>query len=140
LHPLLPVETTTRIEGVLMDVFGQIRESLTEIMDIEAEEVTPETYLVRDLGAESIDLLELSVALNSRFKIDINDDAVFLRTLRVCLDGARADGHGTVSHVKGKFPFLGRERVEEILRDLDSGPVLKVRDLVDYVSWQLTKS
>ncbi len=122
-----------------MDVYGQIRESLTEIMDIEAEEVTPETYLVRDLGAESIDLLELSVALNSRFKIDINDDEVFLRTLRVCLGEARADGLDTVSLVKGKFPFLGGERVEEILQDLNSGPVLKVKDLVDYVSWQLRK-
>lgn len=117
-----------------MDIFGEIQESLVEILDIEAEEITPETYIVRDLNAESIDLLELSVALNARFKVAINEDEIFLRNLRVCLNGS--NGKDTASRVLAEFPFLGKERVVEILDDLDGGPVLKVKDLANYISWK----
>ncbi|MEN6437800.1 MAG: phosphopantetheine-binding protein [Syntrophobacter sp.] len=118
-----------------MDIFGEIRESLTDILDIEAEEVTPETYVIRELNAESIDLLELSVALNSRFKVEINDDHIYLKTLRVCLNGSAVNGNG-VEKIAGEFPFLSGERAREILADLDGGPVLKVKDLAAYISWR----
>ena len=120
-----------------MDIFSGIRTSLVEILDIEAAEITPETYLVRDLGAESIDLLELSVALNSTFKVEINDDDLFLRTLRVCLNEAQESQSNIDSTLGEKFPFLGPDRIGEILAELDGGPVLKVKDLVAYVAWQL---
>jgi acyl carrier protein len=123
-----------------MDTFGKIRDSLAEILDIETEEITPETYVVRDLGAESIDLLELSVALNSRFKVEVNDDEVFLRTLRLSLSQTNRNHNDRVTRIHEEFPFLGRERIGEILTDLDDGPVLKVKDLMAYVSWQLGKN
>jgi acyl carrier protein len=119
-----------------MDVLMEIRESLAEILDLEGEKITPETYIVRDLDAESIDLLELSVALNSRFKVEINDDQVFLRTLRVCLNKANGNG-GRFEGISKEFPFLGRERIGEILTDLDGGPVLKVKDLIAYIQWRM---
>jgi acyl carrier protein len=119
-----------------MDVLGEIRESLTEILDLENDDITPETYIVRDLDAESIDLLELSVALNSRFKVEINDDQVFLRTLRVCLNKTNGNG-GRVEGVSKEFPFLSKERIGEILADLEGGPVLKVKDLIAYIQWRM---
>jgi acyl carrier protein len=122
-----------------MDIFATIQESLTEILDIEAQQITPETYLVRDLSAESIDLLELSVALNSRFNIEINDDEVFLKTLRFCLNEAKENHKDSTNYLSEKFPFLGTYRVGEILSDLDGGPVLKVKDLMAYVSWQFAR-
>ena len=122
-----------------MDIFGEIRESLTEILDIDADEITPETYVVRDLDAESIDLLELSVALNSRFKVEINDDEIYLKTLRVCLNGAGANGDAGRRVVR-EFPFLSGERAGEIVSDLTGGPVLKVKDLMSYVSWRFGKN
>ncbi len=39
-------------------------------------DMTPETLLIQELGAESIDLLELAVAINSRFKISVKDDEI----------------------------------------------------------------
>ncbi|MHC1728202.1 MAG: acyl carrier protein [Syntrophobacteraceae bacterium] len=123
-----------------MNVLAGIRESLTEILDIEPEEITPETYIVRDLNAESIDLLELSVALNARFRVEINDDQVFLRTLRLCLNQAAQNGGGAAGRISREFPFLGQERIGEILADLDGGPVLRVKDIAAYVSWQIGKN
>jgi acyl carrier protein len=119
-----------------MDLFDEIRESLSEILDLDGGEITPETYVMRDLEAESIDLLELSVALNSRFKIEMNDDQVFLRTLRVCLNKSNGNG-GRVESLSKEFPFLGKERIGEILADLDGGPVLKVKDLMAYIQWRM---
>lgn len=120
-----------------MDIFGEIKESLVEILDVEAEQITPETYIVRDLNAESIDLLELSVALNSRFKVAINEDEIYLRNLRVCLNGSNHNDAAT--KILAEFPFLGSDRAGEILKDLDGGPVLKVKDLARYISWQIEK-
>ncbi len=122
-----------------MDIFGEIRESLTEILDIDAEQVTLETYVIRELDAESIDLLELSVALNSRFKVEINDDEIYLKSLRTCLNGAGANGDAG-NRILRQFPFINGERAGEILSDLEGGPVLKVKDLMSYVSWRAGKN
>jgi len=120
-----------------MDTLFEIRTSLGEILDIAAGEITPETYVVRDLGAESIDLLELSVALNSRFRVEVNEDEVFLRTLRVFLNEAKENEQDPLDYLQRKYPFLGEGRVGELLVDIDGGPVLKVKDLIAYVSWRL---
>ena len=120
-----------------MDTLFEIRTSLGEILDIAAGEITPETYVVRDLGAESIDLLELSVALNVWFKVEVNEDEVFLRTLRLFLNEAKEDEQDPLDYLQRKYPFLGEGRVGEILVDMDGGPVLKVKDLIAYVSWRL---
>ncbi|HYA02195.1 MAG TPA: phosphopantetheine-binding protein [Syntrophobacteria bacterium] len=120
-----------------MDTLFEIKTSLGEILDVEAGEITPETYVVRDLGAESIDLLELSVALNSRFRLEVNEDEVFLRTLRVFLNEAKENEQDPLDYLQRKYPFLGEGRVGEILVDMEGGPVLKVKDLMAYVSWRL---
>jgi acyl carrier protein len=120
-----------------MDALSEITKSLGEILDIESEKITPEAYVVRELGAESIDLLELSVALNVRFRVEVNEDEVFLRTLRVFLNQAREERRNPADYLHVRFPFLGPERIGEILSDLDGGPVLKVKDLMAYVSWRL---
>jgi len=120
-----------------MDTLSEITKSLGEILDIEMEEITPEAYVVRDLGAESIDLLELSVALNARFKVEVNEDEVFLRTFRVFLNKATEARKNPADYLQAKFPFLGPGRIGEILSDIDGGPVLKVKDLTAYVSWRL---
>jgi len=119
-----------------MDIFGEIKEILTEILDIEDLAITENTYVIRELGAESIDLLELAVALNSRFNVDIKDDEIFLRTLRLYITEAKEHGKDIMQYLLHKFPFLAESRIEEILSDLEGGPVLKVEDLVSYVSWR----
>ncbi|MBW2660768.1 MAG: acyl carrier protein [Deltaproteobacteria bacterium] len=119
-----------------MDIFGNIKKILGELLDIEEKEIMPETYIVRDLGAESIDFLELAVALNSRFKIEIDDDEIFLRKLRVYLTEAEQEKRDVLLYLAGKFPFLSEERIKEITADLDGGPVLKVKDLISYVFWR----
>jgi acyl carrier protein len=118
-----------------MDILKKIKEILAEILDIDEEEIAPETYLIRDLNAESIDLLELAVALNSAFNIKINDDEIFLRNLRPYLTEAKEKQADEVAYLLENFPFLTKDRMTQILGDLQGGPVLKVKDLVSYVAW-----
>ena len=119
-----------------MTVFEKIQATLADILDVDAESIGTETYLIRDLDVESIDLLELAVSLSSEFNIDVNDDEVFLKTLRVYL----SDPGDHVTDVRGylmeKYPYLTSVRVDEILSDQEGGPVLKVKDIVDYVTWR----
>ncbi len=123
------------ISGI-MDILTTIKDHLAEILDIEAEEITLETYLVRDLGVESIDFLELAVAFNSSLGIEIEDDEIFLANLRLYLKEAKEGKSDIVSYLAQKYPSLAKERLEQILQDLDDGPVLKVKDLVSYVSFR----
>jgi len=119
-----------------MNILEEITEILAEILDIENHNISPETYLIRELGAESIDLLELAVALNSRFKIDVNDDEIFLRKLRQYITEAEQQNKDILQYLAENLPFLSRKRLEEIIADLEGGPTLKVKDLIAYVERQ----
>jgi acyl carrier protein len=119
-----------------MDILKGIKEILADILDIDEQEIALETYIVRDLGAESIDLLELAVSLNAKFKVEVNDSEIFLSRLRDYVTEAEAHGNNIVEHLAERLLFLHRRRIEEILLDLEGGPTLKVEDLVSYVEWR----
>lgn len=120
-----------------MDVVTKITNALADILDVDPEEIGLETYLIRDLEAESIDLLELAIVLNSEFQIDVDDDEIFLKTLRIYLDDPKKNhDEDTGEYLMEKYPYLSRERILEIIDDLDNGPVLKVKDLVSYIAWK----
>jgi acyl carrier protein len=52
-----------RVKGIIMEQLG-----------VDAEEVTPEASFVNDLGADSLDTVELVMALEEAFKIEISDE------------------------------------------------------------------
>jgi acyl carrier protein len=119
-----------------MEILNGIKNILMDILDIEGLHITEETYLVRDLGAESIDLLELAVSLNAKFKTEINDNVIYLKQLRLFVDDANRQKNDVPQYLSEKYPFLSHNRIKEILTDINGGPVLKVKDLVSYVKWQ----
>jgi acyl carrier protein len=121
---------------VMKEVFEGIRQMLADILDVEGEEILPETYIVRELDAESIDLLEFAVSLNAGFNIEVNDGDIFLLRLRDYVIEAEEKEHNVVEYLVERLPFLKRNRIEEIVSDLEGGPTLKVKDLVSYVEWR----
>jgi acyl carrier protein len=120
----------------MMDVLNKVIDALADILDVNPDAIGPDTYLIRDLEAESIDLLELAVVLNAEFQIEIDDDEIFLRTLRIYLDDPKSRPEDMGQYLMEKYPYLTRERIREILTDLPDGPVLKVKDLVSYIDWK----
>ena len=119
-----------------MDIFETVQAIIADILDMEVEEIGRDHYLIRDLGVESIDLLELSVELNGAFQIEVNEDEIFLQSLRRYLNEAEETHRDIIPFLKACYPFLTDMRIGEILSDLAHGPVLKVSDIVSYVAWQ----
>jgi acyl carrier protein len=117
-----------------MDVFAELKKIIEELLDLEDREITPETLLIQDLGAESIDLLELAVTISSRFKIAVKDDEIFLTRFRLYSTEANQQGKDAVQYLAGRYPFLGEDRIAEIVAHIKEGPQLKIKDLISYVT------
>ena len=65
------------------DLFAKIKENLVETLELDADHVTLETNIVEDLGADSISLMEFTLALEDEFGIEISDeDAEHILTQR----------------------------------------------------------
>ena len=57
-----------------MSVEEQVKKIIIEQLGVSAEEVKPEASFVEDLGADSLDLTELIMAMEEQFSIEISDD------------------------------------------------------------------
>lgn len=59
------------------EVFEKVQEVLEEALGVDADEVTPEATIGEDLGAESIDYLDISFRLEKEFEIKIGESEMF---------------------------------------------------------------
>ena len=55
-------------------IFEAVKKVVIEQLDVEAEKVTPEASFANDLGADSLDTVELVMALEEEFDIEISDE------------------------------------------------------------------
>jgi acyl carrier protein len=58
-----------------------VRKIVCERLDKKPEEATLEARFIEDLGADSLDLTELLMALEEEFNIDIDDEANQIETV-----------------------------------------------------------
>lgn len=55
----------------------RVKKLLVEHLGVEAERVTDQAQLGDDLGCDSLDLIEVEMALEEEFGIDLADDSTF---------------------------------------------------------------
>lgn len=60
----------------MTDIETRVRQILVDKLAVYPEEITPEANIKDDLGADSLDVLELIMELEQEFNITIPDDAV----------------------------------------------------------------
>ncbi len=55
-------------------VFEKLQEILSGQFDVEASDITMESTIVEDLGADSLDLVDLIMAIEEEFDIEVPDE------------------------------------------------------------------
>ena len=60
--------------GLIME-FERLANAIAEVLDIDASKITPDSKFVEDLGADSLDVLEIVMGIESEFGIKIPTEA-----------------------------------------------------------------
>lgn len=76
-----------------MTVFERLKKVVAEELGVEENEVTPAAKLREDLGADSLDLVELVLSIEDEFKVSIPDeDSQKMVTVQDVSDYLKAKG------------------------------------------------
>ncbi len=121
------------------DLFNKIRTALVDALGVDEDEVTPEATLVGDLGAESIDFLDIVFRLEKAFDIKIPRGELFpedILTSTQYVQQGKLTPEG-LAELKKRMPFAD-------LDEFGKDPVVKnfvnqltVQDMVRYVESKL---
>ena len=57
-------------------VFDKIRDIIVDQLDVDADEVTAEASIIDDLGADSLDVVDLISSVEDEFDVEIPDEKV----------------------------------------------------------------
>jgi len=117
------------------EVFEKVKAALVDALGVDEEEVTPTATMVGDLGAESIDFLDIVFRLERAFEIEIPRSELFpediLTNAEYVQDGRVTDAG--LAELKSRMPFADLSRFEENPQVQDFGNLLTVSDLCRYV-------
>lgn len=58
----------------MSDIFAKVKEVIADELEVDEEQVTMEAVIVDDLGADSLDVVELIMRLEENFEIEIPDE------------------------------------------------------------------
>src|SRR5215470_5734078 len=117
------------------EIFEKVRTALVDALGVDDDEVTPEATMVGDLGAESIDFLDIVFRLEKTFNIKIPRGELFpedvLSNAEYVQDGKlNAEG---LALLKKRMPFADLSKFEADPRVTNFGNMLTVQDLVNFV-------
>ncbi|MCE5267597.1 MAG: acyl carrier protein [Planctomycetaceae bacterium] len=117
------------------EVFEKIRTALVEALGVDEEEVTPQATLVGDLGAESIDFLDIVFRLEKAFDIkiprgelfpeDILTDATYVQDGKVTEAG--------IAELRKRMPFANLDAFAKNPAVQEFGSLLTVADMCRFV-------
>ena len=66
-----------------LDTENRLRQTIAEHLGVDETDVTPDAHFSNDLGADSVDIVELIVALEEEYQVSLSDEQrKHVRTLR----------------------------------------------------------
>lgn len=117
------------------EVFGKVQTALVDALGVDDDEVTLDATLVGDLGAESIDFLDIVFRLEKAFSIEIPRSELFpedILTSAEYVKEGRVTDEGVAELIK-RMPFADLSKFEANPAVQDFGNLLTVNDLCRYV-------
>ena len=71
----------------MASLFDEVKEVIVEQLNVSPDEVKPESWFVEDLGADSLDVVEMIMALEEKFELEIPDEeAEKIKTVQDVVD------------------------------------------------------
>lgn len=117
------------------EIFEKIRNALVEALGVDEDEVTPEATLVGDLGAESIDFLDIVFRLEKAFDIKIPRGELFpedvLTNAEYIQDGKVTEAG--LAELRRRMPFANLDDFAKNPVVQDFGNVLTVADMCRFI-------
>ncbi|MBW3540244.1 MAG: acyl carrier protein [Planctomycetes bacterium] len=116
------------------EIFAKVQETLVDALGVDDDEVTPEATLVGDLGAESIDFLDIVFRLEKNFDVKIPRGELFPENLTAADPSFVQDGVVTeagLAELKNRLPhadvhsFADDPKVENIQDLFTVGMIVK---------------
>jgi acyl carrier protein len=122
------------------DIFSKIQEVLDDALGVDEDEVTPEASLTADLGAESIDFLDIVFRIEKTFDVKISQGELFPENL-VDNEEWVAEGKLTdagLDMLKGRMAHVDFDTFEGSDRSISKlGDAITVKSLVNFVELKL---
>ena len=118
------------------EIFKTIQETLVEALGVDEDEVTEDATLVADLGAESIDFLDIVFRLEKAFDIKIPREELFPQDILTNADFV-VDGklnEAGLAELKKRMPFADLDKFAENPKIQEFGNILTVGDMVRFVA------
>ncbi|MEM7811502.1 MAG: acyl carrier protein [Planctomycetota bacterium] len=118
------------------EILENIREILVEALGVDDDEVTPEATLQADLGAESIDFLDISFRLEKTFGIKIPRGELFPENLAAADSGFVDDGVITESglaELRSKMPHADIDKLAADPKVENIADLFTVEMLVNFI-------
>ncbi|HLA86267.1 MAG TPA: acyl carrier protein [Thermoguttaceae bacterium] len=121
------------------EIFEKIQVALVDALGVDEDEVTPEATLVGDLGAESIDFLDIVFRLEKSFSISIPRGELFpediLTNAQYIKDGKLTEAG--LAEVRKRMPFADLTEFSKNPAVQDFGNLLTVADMCRFVETKL---
>jgi acyl carrier protein len=117
------------------EVFSKVQSALVDAWGVDEEEVTAEARLVGDLGAESIDFLDIVFRLEKAFDIKIPRGELFpedILTNAQYVENGRVTPEG-LKQLENRMPFADLSAFRQNPAVQDFGNLLTVKDMCSYV-------
>ena len=119
------------------DIFERLKPLLVEVLGVAPEKLRPESVLVADLGAESIDLLDLSFLIEETFGITIEADEFESRASEQ-IPGGQYERNGNltpeaIEELKKALPEVPIERFRSGLKKIEIPSILNVAVFVHLI-------
>ena len=136
-----------RIDRVLAtkhdELYGKVLACVADVLAIDRAKITPGASLIDDLGAESLDFLDLVFRLETDYRVKIPRDGIRLVAQDGLAEGfERADGvtPEALERLRILMPEVAQARLTTGLRPNQIPNLFTVETFVRLVAWRLAES